>query len=68
MGRAGAIPEPFDAPSLVASEPVVVGLAADVVIAAGYCDFADDFLDVPQHGQLVLRAPLELPLDRHWDR
>jgi hypothetical protein len=31
-------------------------------MAAGCCDVAADVLDVPRHGELVLRAPFELPL------
>jgi len=67
MGRAGAIPEPLDALFLVSFQPPVIRLAADAVIAAGCCDVAADFLDVPQHSELVIRATLELPLGRRRD-
>ena len=53
--------------SVEAFQPAIVGLAADAVIPAGGRDTTADFLDVPQHRQLVLRAPLELPLGRCGD-
>lgn len=59
---AGAILEPFEALFFVAAFPFVVGLPADAVVAAGCSDVPADLIDVPQHGEFVLRSAFELSL------
>lgn len=67
MGRAGAIPKAFHAFGVLAFQPAVMRPSADAVVAAGRRDVAADFLDMPQHGELVFSATLELTLGRRGE-
>jgi hypothetical protein len=68
MRGTGPVLQTVDAFFLVALQPAVINLPADAVVATRRCDVTADFLDMPQHGELVFCPTLELPLGRRRDR
>lgn len=54
---AGAVLQPCEPLLQVALESGVIRLPAHAVVAAARGDVAADFLDMPQHRELVIRPP-----------
>jgi hypothetical protein len=61
---AGAVLQPLEPFLLIAFQPAVIGLPAHAVVAAARGDVPADFLNMPQHRELVIRPPLDRPLSR----
>lgn len=59
---ADAILKPVEDLLFVAAFPLVVGLPADAVVAAGRSDVSADLIDVSQHGELLLRSAFDFSL------
>lgn len=61
---ASAITQAVDVFVLVSLESGRLSLAVDVVPAQGRCIKTADFRNTPKDGELIFRAPLDLPLCR----